>query len=461
MSDDTSKRGYEKERELFEFLCNRFGSDCVYQSPKIDKPCGAKELCDILVLALPYAIVFQSKWMQLTADDLNGADAAVKKGRLIRRMENAAKQFTEFASSLKQSKSTVLPKVWIGNRNAETFELPLQWIERIVPVVVIDFDDANYGNPQLRYLDIPPVILDVPSQIQNWGKVHGFLLKDFERIIQQLFRVGDLLLWLNEREKLFNGKAFVGYNEMTLFMLYLYNRPLWEKLREFNGVWLDDNDLFERTLRKNEEEFNKRQKVFAEHDIVDVLEQELLCATKDVLAKNPNDSIVQTYLSYSGRIKCWPIVMKKNIAAKFMELLAGYRPLSGREAMNGSYGIYSDIPVAGTLYYLGVIKYDDKTSEMICWYILQRALAYIRKRGVQNAVKEMMIILTNPEGPSICCALYPIDQQTYAQAMNENDLKRTRLAFSAYKATTSEWDMVRRLDNGEFVGWSERTDFEV
>ena len=56
------------ENDLYELLCTQFGRDCVYLSPKFSKSGKEKEVCDILVLALPYAIAFQVKWMKFTAD---------------------------------------------------------------------------------------------------------------------------------------------------------------------------------------------------------------------------------------------------------------------------------------------------------------------------------------------------------------------------------------------------------
>lgn len=78
--------------------------------------------------------------------------------------------------------------------------------EKIVPLVIVDFQDQNYLDPEKRYTDIPPVITDVPTQIKGWGLVHSFLLADFFRVIDQLFTVGDLLLWLRERERFFTER---------------------------------------------------------------------------------------------------------------------------------------------------------------------------------------------------------------------------------------------------------------
>ncbi len=95
MSEPLGKR---VENELFQLLCLRFGCDCVCHSPTFCKAGGDKELCDILILALPYAIAFQVKWMKLTAEELTGEKAEIKKERMIRRMRSAADQFSEICS---------------------------------------------------------------------------------------------------------------------------------------------------------------------------------------------------------------------------------------------------------------------------------------------------------------------------------------------------------------------------
>ena len=189
-----------------------------------------KEVCDILILALPYVIAFQVKWMKLTADELRGDRGGIKKERLIRRMRVAADQFSEICSEISFAKDVKLPMIWGGDSEC-TYTLPMDKIEHLVPVVIIDFEDNEYSNPDKRYCDIPPVITDAGKQAQKYGKIHSFLMADFKRIIDQLFSVGDLMLWLSEREKIFGDrpKTFIGYNEMTIFLLYLYNNPIVQK----------------------------------------------------------------------------------------------------------------------------------------------------------------------------------------------------------------------------------------
>lgn len=156
------------EQSLYELLVSRFGGNCVFRSPKVYPHGQEKELADILVLALPYAIAIQSKWKKLTREDLLGEKKDVYRNRLIKTMEEAASQFKELASSINQDMVIKLPVPWTSDVE-ECFELPLRCIENIVPVVIVDFEDEEYDNPDLRYNDIPPVIVKVPSQIEHWG----------------------------------------------------------------------------------------------------------------------------------------------------------------------------------------------------------------------------------------------------------------------------------------------------
>ena len=129
MDDDMNNLGYVREKELFEVLRSRFGTDCVYRSPKTGSAAAQKELCDIIVLALPYAIVIQQKWLKSTADDfVEGENANVRRERLLRRMHKAAEQYKEFSSSLSHEKIISLPRIWsVGDDGS--FLLPLERIK--------------------------------------------------------------------------------------------------------------------------------------------------------------------------------------------------------------------------------------------------------------------------------------------------------------------------------------------
>lgn len=433
-----------REAQLFEVLQKRFGEDCVYRSPKVDKKGGEKELCDVMILALPYAVVFQLKWMKQTAADLTGEKAEVKRERLIRRMQEAAHQFTEFNSSLTQSKPTQLPRVWAKGNG--TYALSLDWIKYIVPVVLIDFEDDNYDNPKLRYTDIPPVITDVPSQIKNWGKVHGFLMRDFKRIVEQLFTVGDLLIWLNEREKLLamESRSFVGYNELTLFAIYLVKNPIWKKMMASDGVWIDDDDLFERVLKDQEAAFAKRKDLFGGYDFVNKLESMLADSMENMCRSMADQNLVRDYLSYAGRVKCLAALEKWNMAYKFIEHLETYAPCGSAASTKVSYAFCSHYPLSRTVICFGVADFDEGNANAVCQHAFLRTLSYVALRGKQSEADEIMIILVRHDRPSVGCVLYTIDPSDYAKVLTGSELEKSRSTFSENEYKLSEWDVVRQ-----------------
>lgn len=126
MSQGKDNLGVVREKELLRALQLRFGTDCVYYSPKTGVAKTPKELCDIIVLALPYAIVIQLKWLKSTAEDfVEGEESAVKHERLLRRMHKAAEQYKELSSALSHDAIITLSRVWSANGNS-TFQLPLQ-----------------------------------------------------------------------------------------------------------------------------------------------------------------------------------------------------------------------------------------------------------------------------------------------------------------------------------------------
>lgn len=447
MEDEMNNPGHIREKELFKALQSRFGTDCVYHSPKTGSAATRKELCDIFVLALPYAIVFQQKWLKLTAEDLvEGENICVKRGRLLKRMHEAAEQYKELSSSLSHEKIITLPRVWSTNGDG-TFLFPLEKVKKIVPIVIVDFEDRNYLDPELRYTDIPPVITEVSTQIRGWGLVHSFLMTDFMRIIDQLFTVGDLLLWLRERNRLFTEcpKPLLGYNELTLFTLYLVNNPLWKKIVEshFDCVLIDDSDCFERILSEKATEFQKRRDIFEQKNVVDLLLARMAdVASRETDAPTHVSSVALDYLEYSGRIKCLPSTTKHGVARKLVEHLEKFQPQDLSLPCLGSYGFFDDFPVAGTLYYFGVAEFDDGNAETYSCHLFCRALAYIKNRGEEERFSEFLVLLTRKDRPWVCCKMFPISGSDYQYASSEEQLKQTRLSFSTDEFHFSEWDIV-------------------
>ena len=87
-------KGKERERELLDVLLRRFGKDCVYLNPKFRKVNGTeKELADIIVLTVPYVLLFQLKWSHISDEDIAGKDAEMMRRRIESKMVDAAGQF--------------------------------------------------------------------------------------------------------------------------------------------------------------------------------------------------------------------------------------------------------------------------------------------------------------------------------------------------------------------------------
>lgn len=436
--DKISSIGDLREQQLYEILAARFGNNCVFKSPKVYPHGQEKELVDILVLALPYAIVIQSKWKQAGSAELLGEKAEVYRNRLISTMEGAARQFNELASSLKKNMVIRLPRVWC-NLDGETFELPLSSIKYIIPIVIVDFEDKDYANPELRYNDIPPVVVKIPSNIESWGLVHAFLFKDFVQIIDKLFTVGDLLLWLKERSRLFGKtiKSLVGYNELSLFSFYLVRHDEWERLFQFDFIWLADNDFFEHFEEKYESQFREREQRFGCRCFFDVVES-VLIDTIEAVEPESRQKYIDGYLTLWGRILCLPSMIKMPMAEKLREnlkLAAKYNMLKC------SYGIFDEkLPNPNVVFCLGSVNYTDQTAESYLQYAYYRTLSYIKSAGKIDLIKEVVVVLLRSDRPGVIFTIMKPSKRAYQNCMSEEELKHSSKDFSMQDIKTSEWD---------------------
>ncbi len=359
-------------------------------------------MCDILILALPYAIAFQVKWMKLTAEELTGEKAEIKKERMIRRMRSAADQFSEICSGISHANHAKLSMAWNKN-SACTYTLSMNQIEYLVPIVIIDFEDNDYGDPDKRYCDVPPVITDAGKQAQKYGRIHSFLKADFLRIVDQLFSVGDLMLWLSEREKMFEGKpkAIMGYNEMTLFLIYLYNNPLFKKIRTYDGIWLDDNDAYERETAKHKDEFSQRRNVLGRTTLIGEIEKLLMCTARHFLEGGRDEELVN-YLQHVGRLKRLPSLSRLELSRKLHESLQLYSPVLGKLSFRVTYAMFGEGTISSTLFLLAVCDFVAENVELYFSYAYQKALSYAKKEALSTRMKEVLIVLLRKDRPDIC-----------------------------------------------------------
>lgn len=438
--------GPNVERYLYELLCMRFGRDCVYLSPKFVKSGGIeKEVCDILILALPYAIAFQVKWMKLSAEELTGDKAEIKKERLLRRMRDAADQFSEICSCISHANNVELPIV-LGTNYTGTFTLPMDKIEHLAPVVIICFEDRWYCDPDRRYCDVPPVITDAGKQAQKYGKIHSFLMADFVRIVDQLFSVGDLMLWLSEREKMFGDKPkmFIGYNEMTIFLLYLYNNPVFKRLSDCDGVCLDDNGAFERETEKYKEEFNRRKEFFEAGTLIDKVEGMLARAAMNMYLSQGQNGIAIDYLQSMGRFKRLPSLSRVGLSRKLLRCIELYKSNSDGTCARGTYSIFGEGSISSTLFYLGVCDFTATDGEGLCGYAYLRALSNAMHEGYANRVKEVLVLLVRKDRPDICSKLYFVEPLDFQNVMSKEELESSRYSFSKERFKMTEWEAVKQ-----------------
>ena len=439
---DISSLGDVREAELYKALVERFGWNCVYHSPKIYVHGQEKELGDVVVLALPYMIVFQSKWKQMTSDDLNGEKSEVYRKRLIKTLQEAAGQFKELAVSLHQKMSVVLPQVWIPGSNA-MYQFPLELVDHVVPVVVVDFEDKKYDDPDERFYDIPPVVTEVPAQIKSWGVVHSFILRDFYRILDQLFTVGDLLYWLQERERMIGEKkrSIIGYGELTLFAIYLTNYPLWQKLFEADCVFINDSDCFERTTNDWRKDFAKRREIFGRRSFLDTIDDTMVRSLSMVDEADRNEAIL-SYLSCQGRLLCCTAKSKRAMSMKLRSHLNAFR--KNGHAFCGSFAISGEpMPLMETAFYLGVAPYDSGRSALeYCTRAYGRTLAVLRDYGLDKAKDEVLVLFVQCETRQVFCLLRKVSSTDYSLAPDERIVSREMYFQAKQKGGLSEWDVV-------------------
>lgn len=441
MNDEKmSSIGDLRERQIYEMLVSRFGKNCVFRSPKIHQRGQEKELADVLVLALPYAIVIQSKWKKAGVEELLGEKGQVHKQRLITTMEEAAAQFKQLASSLMHNMIVRLPCPW-SNDDRETFELPLKSVKHIIPIVIVDFEDNNYLNPELRYNDIPPIVVKVPSSVSSWGLVHAFLFKDFAQIVNKLFTVGDLLLWAKERSRLFGKtiRSVIGYNELSLFTFYLFRNDEWEKLLSFDMIWLADNDFFEHFEEKYANALRDRDSRFGGTCFFDVVEQ-VLIDTILAMDAEQRKKYISGYLKLWGRILCMPSMMKMPMANKLYENL-GYSSSCIGIGMKCSYGLFDHrCPNAGVVFCLGATPYNDQTVESLSDYAYFRTLSYIKSAGKIESVNEVVVLLLRSDKPGVTYMIRKPQPQEYEACLSEEELKSSCKSFAKQDFKVSEWN---------------------
>ena len=365
---------------------------------------------------------------------------------MLRRMRTAADQFSEICSNISHANNVELPMAW-DEDGADTYTLPMDKIECLIPIVIIDFEDKDYNNPDKRYCDVPPVIIDAGKQAQKYGRVHSFLKADFTRIIGQLFSVGDLMLWLSEREKIFGDKpkTFIGYNEMTIFLLYLYNNPVFKELFDCDGVWLDDDDAFERETEKHKDAFDRRKKVFSDGMLIDVIESMLTRAAMNMYLAQRQNEIIIDYLQSIGRFKRLPSLSRLALSRKLHKCIDKYSLKGDKPCVRGTYSIFGEGTISSTLFYFGVCDFTADDGERLCEYTYFRGLSNAKCEGYSDRVKEVLVVFVRKDRPDICNKLFYVDCSDFQKVMSKEELECSRYSFSKEHMKTTEWETVNSI----------------
>ena len=321
-------------------------------------------------------------------------------------------------------------------------------IEHLIPIVVVDFEDKKYDTPDLRFTDSPPIINEAGKRAQKYGIIHSFIKADFERIIEQLFSIGDLMLWLSERAKFFGdtGKVLLDYNEMNLFSLYLSNNPLFNELVGANVVWFGDQDFFEQATQTHRKEFLDRECTFDSQCLLNKIEAMLARAAVKMYHALRSNEIIVHYLLSMGRLKRLNSLDRHRLSKLVTSNLE--RSILGKTAFMSTYYLSDTWPISGTLFCVVVCEFSTDTGKDICNNMYNRALSYAKTKGLFRQFHEVLVLLVRKDRPDICCTIFPIHKEDCTSCMSEEELMNTRSSFSMNSSTTTEWDFIANENKG-------------
>jgi len=431
--------GHIREKQLYDALVRRFGSDCVYLNSKYKHSSGdERELWDVFVLALPYAVVFQMKWRDRTAKDFVGTNAGVEVRRLGKKLNTAAKQFREFVTLYENHATISLPRVW--RHHDGDYELPLEEIEKIIPVVVIDFEDPDYSKPDQRTC-LGPQVEKIPDCIKPFGAVHSFLFKDLIRIVNEMFTVGDLVTYLTKRRQFIeSGVGVIRYSEMDLFALYQTDYPLWEKLLNRSMAMIEPG-IFEAKVAKHKEVFAQRQQFFTSPDLVDGLVGEIMRSSADDMA----------CLKTLGRLHLMTSVMKKEVSKVLLENIRKFSTPADAKicGMRRSIGNFSSEILPGTFQCVVVFNGASEQMMAVANYCYLRTLRRVEELDKKAMAKEVLIVMVSAIVPASYVELRPIRKEDYAFALSQEEIAASRFDCSERQVRASEWGYL--AENGTQV----------
>ena len=439
-------KGKEKESELFDALVRRFGKDCVYLNPKFRKSDGTeKELADIIVLAVPYILLFQLKWSHISDRDLEGEDAEIMRCRLEKKMVEATRQFKAFCRLWNDHRSMMLPQVF-GKSLKEEYELPLEEFTTVIPVAVVDLEDAKYDDPKRRYV-VPPIVEEVPSIVRSWGSVHAFLLRDIERILEDMFTVGDLITYLKLRERqMLERKIFVNYSELDLFAAYLSQYGQWERMSK-SIVVIVERGMYEQMKDILSDEFKKRKEVFEAEDALD----RVLAGLKELVVNASmrgtlNKAQISMFLGCSGRLRCLRAVEKKHLSDSLIQNIRACDISEGEDTrgpIESTFDLSTSLALPHTAFHVVASVYADSTIQKLLRFLYEVGLNMIKKNTKENTIREIVLVLVNARTRSIYIEVRRVSPEVLKYAATDEQMAVGRKSTATIHISREEWGYVR------------------
>lgn len=429
--------GQQRELELFNALKEVFGSDCVYHSPKYKKAGGEeKELSDILIVALPYVISIQLKWLSYTSADIESARGEVIAKRIEKRMEEAAGQHKGLLSICKHNDNLLLPCVW-SDTASDTYELPVSLIKKVIPIVVVDFDDKNYESPELR-LQLPPIVVQADNEVAQQGVVHAFMFRDFLTILKDLFTVGDLLSYLNRRDTLVAKKDRfgLGYDELSLFAMFLTKRDVLDEMGKRDFVIFADHGIYEERMKELQDAIERRRCFYQEPDIIDwILGNLKQDARTNIGSGDDVNSGAINYIVTQSRLKCLESMLKRVISDKIGQCWRGVLANDGNSRF--SYIVNSAGVIEGQSIILGcIIQDDDKFDEEL---IAQQRNAFrrfmtVRRRDKIGDINETVMILVSKSRRKVSVRVDEVGDEDFGCILpdEEADMQKQNIVRGDY-----------------------------
>jgi hypothetical protein len=248
----TNNHGIVNE-EIIEDLCHRlFGCDFVLRSPQIIKGSSSRELTDFLILIDDTVIVIQSKSLAIDISDLD----AVKFRRIQRRQEEAKRQLNATFNAHERG-AIVRATSPLGL----TFNVDWSFINHKIGIVTLTIPDTQYLNPEFRF--------QYPLVEKHKGiTIHTFIASDILQMTTEFDIPGDILRYMEIREKcFFSGKLLIG-NELDFLAMFKTRHPELERLIQTDeismlvispGCWESYKKDAEEAIEARNQRFKKSQ----------------------------------------------------------------------------------------------------------------------------------------------------------------------------------------------------------